>query len=76
MKSRQQINLEMRELRQLIETTDNPTLGRIAYAMECAVFAVMRKNGRSLVEEAQIEAHIMKNELEAATVTEGREETR
>lgn len=66
MKSKTTIRKHLRELRQLIENTDDPLERQIAYAMETAVrWATEETVGwPGLREEAKAEARILAKELE------------
>lgn len=67
MKSRRTVQRHLQELRTLIDSTiqTDPVTARIAYAMETAVRWARQDvvNWPGLVEEAQTNARILKNEL-------------
>lgn len=64
MKSQSTINRHLRELRELINTTPDPVIARVAYAMEFAVRWARQDvvSWPSLVEEAAIEAQLLRRE--------------
>ena len=65
MKSKPTIKRHLKELRHLIDTSPDPIVVRIAYAMETAVRWATEdvKDWPSLAQEAEEEAKILRSEL-------------